>query len=227
MIPLTNFFLATHLSCLIETNWPLGVVRHRPGPEWGTWGDPQELNWFLPFIKPLSRTRTLRDPSQTQVYSKQVWLDTTFILQGSQSWGKLVVKTWRVKKELIIITILLIIITTISILNLSFKTIAPKILAHTKCINKYWKYTQIFAATKSSKIIKYWCLPKIFANTQNIGASWKFRRNPKILALHENSGGISKYWRFMKIQAEPQNIGASWKFRRNCKIHAPHNIRWN
>ncbi len=22
------------------------VVRHRPGPEWGTWGDPQELNWF-------------------------------------------------------------------------------------------------------------------------------------------------------------------------------------
>ncbi len=106
-----------------------------------------------------------------------------------------------------IITILHIIITTISILNLSLKTIAPKILAHTKCINKYWKYTQIFAATKSSKII---------------GVSWKFRRNPKILALQENSGGIPKYWRFMKIQVESQNIGASWKFRRNPKILVLH-----
>ena len=108
----------------------------------------------------------------------------------------------KARETLKIITILHIIITTTSILILSFKTIAPKILAHTKCINKYWKYTQIFAATKSSKIIKYWRLPKILANTQNIGASWKFRRNLKILALHENSGGISKYWHFMKIQAE-------------------------
>jgi hypothetical protein len=112
-------------------------VWHRPGLEWGTWGDPQELKWFLPLIKPLRRTRTLRDLAQTQVWSKQVWLDTTFISQGSRSWGKLVVETWRVKTELIIITILHIIITTISNLNLSFKTIAPKILGHTKCINKY------------------------------------------------------------------------------------------
>ena len=50
-----------------------------------------------------------------------------------------------------IITILHIIIITTSILNLGFKTFAPKILAHTKCRNRYWKYTQIFAATKSSK----------------------------------------------------------------------------
>jgi hypothetical protein len=50
---------------------------------------------------------------------------------------------------------------------------------------------------------------KIQAESQNISASRKFRRNPKILALHENSGGIPKYWRFMKIQAESQNIGAS------------------
>ncbi len=64
--------------------------------------------------------------------ANQVWLNTTFISQGSQSWGKLAVETWRVKTELIIITILYIIITTTSILNLSFKTIAPKILAHTK-----------------------------------------------------------------------------------------------
>ncbi len=80
------------------------TARHRPGPEWGTWGNPQELNWFLPLIKPLRRTRSLRDPAQTQVWSKQVWLDTTFISQGSQSWGKLAFKTWRVKTELIIIT---------------------------------------------------------------------------------------------------------------------------
>ncbi len=64
--------------------------------------------------------------------ANQVWLNTTFISQGSQSWGKLAVETWRVKTELIIITILHIIIITTSILNLGFKTIAPKILAHTK-----------------------------------------------------------------------------------------------
>ncbi len=83
--------------------------------------------------------------------ANQVWMNTTFISQGLQSWGKLAVETWRVKTELIIITKLHIIIITASILNLGFKTIAPKILTHTKCINKYWKYTQIFAATKSSK----------------------------------------------------------------------------
>ena len=39
--------------------------------------------------------------------------------------------------ELIIITILHIIIITTSILNLGFKTIAPRALAHIKCINKH------------------------------------------------------------------------------------------
>ncbi len=62
----------------------------------------------------------------------QVWLNTTFISQGSQSQGKLAVETWRVKTELIIITILHIIIITTSILNLGFQKIAPKILVHTK-----------------------------------------------------------------------------------------------
>ncbi len=71
--------------------------------------------------KPLRRTRTLRDPAQTQVWSEQVWLDTTFISQGSRSWGKLAVETWRVKTELIVITILHITITTTSILNLRLK----------------------------------------------------------------------------------------------------------
>jgi hypothetical protein len=57
--------------------------------------------------------------------------------------------------------------------------------------NKYWKYTQIFAATKSSKIIKqklskYWCLPKMLAYAQNIGAFSKY-------------SAFSKYRRFLKI----------------------------
>ncbi len=100
----------------------------------------------------------------------QVWLNTTFISQGSQSWGKLAVKTWRVKTELITITILHIIIITTSILNLGFKTkLRQKYWCTQKCINKYWKYTQIFAATKSSKTFckkpsKYWHLPKIFTH---------------------------------------------------------------
>jgi hypothetical protein len=64
--------------------------------------------------------------------ANKVWLNTTFISQGSQSWGKLAVETWRVKTELIIITILHVTTTTTSILNLGFKTIAPRILAHTK-----------------------------------------------------------------------------------------------
>ncbi len=66
--------------------------------------------------------------------ANQVWMNTTFISQGPQSGGKLAVEIWRVKTELIIITILHIIIITTSILNLGFKTIALKILAHTKCI---------------------------------------------------------------------------------------------
>jgi hypothetical protein len=94
-----NFFICK--SCQDDHNIVImPVVRHRPGPEWGTWGNPQELNWFLPLIKPLRRTRSLRDPAQTQVWSEQVWLNTTFISQGSRSWGKLAVETWRVKTEL-------------------------------------------------------------------------------------------------------------------------------
>ncbi len=175
-------------SCSAQTQTGIGHLRRPPGVE------------LIPCRpKPLRGTRTLRNPAQTQVWSEQVWLDTTFILQGSGSWGKLAVETWRVIKELIIITILHIIIPTTSILNLSFKTIAPKILAHTKCINKYWKYTQIFAATKSSKIKKYWRLPKILANTWNIGVTWNYWRISQLLASHENIGGIPEYWRFMKI----------------------------
>jgi hypothetical protein len=34
-----------------------------------------------------------RDPVQMQVWSEQVWLNTTFILQGSRLWDKLAVET--------------------------------------------------------------------------------------------------------------------------------------
>ncbi len=43
--------------------------------------------------KPLRRTRLLRNLPQTQVWREQVWLNTTFISQGSQSWDKLAVET--------------------------------------------------------------------------------------------------------------------------------------
>ncbi len=115
------------------------------------WGNPQK--WFSDSLPLLLGHVGVRAPYATRrklrYEANQVWMNTTFILQGPQSWGKLAVETWRVKT--IIITILHIIIITTSILNLGFKTFAPKILAHTKCINKYWKYTQIFAATKSGK----------------------------------------------------------------------------
>ena len=137
---------------------------------------------------PLRSTRTLCDQAQTPVWSESSVDEHNLYFARSAivGWGKLAVKTWRVKTELIIITILHIIIITTSILNLGFKTFALNILAHTKCINRYWKYTQIFAATKSSKTyckkqakliakinwaeltaksLKYWCLPQIFAYT--------------------------------------------------------------
>ncbi len=116
--------------------------------------------------------------------ANQVWMNTTFILQGPQSWGKLEVETWRVKTDLIIITIIHIIIITTSILNLGFKTIASKILAHKNCTNKYWKYTQIFAATKTKQ--------NSLQKSSDIGTFLKYLQMHKILALAQNIGGLSK-----------------------------------
>ncbi len=159
--------------------------------------------------KPLRRTRLLRDPAQTQVWSEQVWLNTTFISQGSRSWDKLAVKTQRDKTKLIIITILHIIITTTSILNLRSEQLRQKYWRIHKCINKYWKYTRIFAATKSSKII-------------NIDVRLKYQQIHKIPASHENYGGCLKFWR--KIQAEnlgaSQNLGGYTEVRCLVKIQA-------
>ncbi len=149
-----------------------------------TWGNPQKwCSDSLPFLMghlgvraPYATRRKLR------YEANQVWMNTTFISQGRQSWGKLAVETWRVKTELVIITIVHIIIITTSILNLGFKTFAPKILAHTKCINKYWKYTQIFQRQNQAKLIAktgktYWgnkTKQNLLQNHQNVGACLKY-----------------------------------------------------
>ncbi len=86
--------------------------------------------------------------------------------------------------------------------------------------NKYWKYTQIFAVTKSSKSIKYWRLMKILADIQNICVSWNYWRIPKILADVQNIGGCPKYWRVSKILADVPNIGGCPKYWRMSKILA-------
>ncbi len=54
------------------------AVQHRPGPEKGYLGNPQQWSNSLS-RKPLRRTRLLRNPAQTQVWGEQVWLNTTFI----------------------------------------------------------------------------------------------------------------------------------------------------
>ncbi len=158
-----------------------------------TWGNPQKCRCSdsLPLLlghlgvrAPYATRRKLR------YEANQVWMNTTFILQGPQSWGKLAAETWRVKTELIIITILHIIIITTSILNLGFKTFAPKILAHTKCINKYCKYTQIFAATKSSKT---YCKKQAKIYCEN-------ETGQNLLQNHQNIGACLKYFFFLLVR---------------------------
>jgi hypothetical protein len=99
------------------------------------------------------RTRTLCYHAQTPVWSESSVDEHNLYFTRSAIIGYLAVETWRVKTELIIITILHMIIITTSILNLDFKTFAPKILARTTCMNRYWKYTQIFAAKIKAKLI--------------------------------------------------------------------------
>jgi len=147
-----------HDMCSAQTQTRMGCLRKSPEVEFDSYRWLSHLGVRAPYAAQPKRRYEVN----------QVWMNTTFISQGPQSWGKLAVETWRVKTELIIITILHIIIITTSILNLGFKTIRQNIGAH-KCINKYWKYTQIFAATKTrqnlfQKIIKYWHLPKIFTH---------------------------------------------------------------
>jgi hypothetical protein len=65
--------------------------------------------------------------------ANQVWLNTTFISQGSQSWGKLAIETWRVKTELIIITILTIQYNTIPHVSVQ------NTLCKTRCSTVIWR----------------------------------------------------------------------------------------
>ncbi len=69
---------------------------------------PRSGIWFLLLIKPLRRMRTLYIYIYIYIYAarrkrkyeaNQVWMNTTFISQGPQSWGKLAVQTWRVKTD--------------------------------------------------------------------------------------------------------------------------------
>jgi hypothetical protein len=120
----------------------------------------------------------------------------------------------------------------------------PKILAHTKCIDKYC--TQIFAATKSSKThcknrqnlsqkynwaelaaksLKYWRLLKIkiLAYTQNICAHLEISAHiqniclrPKYLLTSKIFAPHLKYLRISKIYAP------HLKYLRISKIYAPH-----
>ncbi len=141
--------LLTKGFCSAQTRTGIGLL-----------GKPTGWSNSLP-SKATRRTRLLRDPAQTQVWSEQVWLDTTFISQVSWSWDKLAVETWRVKTKLIIITILHIIITTTSILHLRLKQLHQKYWCILKYINKYSKYTQIFAATKIKQIHKLFAVTQI------------------------------------------------------------------
>ena len=80
----------------------------------GSWGNPQEWIDSYRWLSHLGVRAPCATLRKRRYEANQVWLNTTFISQGSQSWGKLAVETWRVKTELIIIAILHIIISVIS-----------------------------------------------------------------------------------------------------------------
>ncbi len=179
-----------------------------------TWGNPQKwCSDSLPYLKGHYRcTRSQCYQEQTPVWSKSSVDEHNLYFARPSIIGYLAVETWRVKTVLIIITILHIIIITTSILNLDLKTFAPKILAHTTCINRYWKYTQILAAKikakliakielaeLTAKIIKYWRLPTIIIYTQNI-------------RLHQNICAHEKF--------APMKYSRPWNIRAH-EISAP------
>ncbi len=146
------------------------------------WKSPEVVFGFPAFLNgPLRRTSILCYQEQTPVWSESSVDEHNLYFARSAIIGYLAVETWRVKTELIIITILHIIIITTSILNLGFKTFAPKISAHTTCINRYWKYTQIFAAKIKANLLqktgKTYCENKTGQNllqkSLNIGACLK------------------------------------------------------
>ena len=147
-------WLSTNSCCSAQTQTRMGCLRKSPEVEFDSY------HWLshLGVRAPYAARRKHR------YEANKVWMNTTFISQPAiaKPKGLLIL-------ILIIITILHIIITTTSILNLRLKQLRQKYWRILKCINKSWKYTQIFAATKTrqnllQKIIKYWHLPKIFTH---------------------------------------------------------------
>ncbi len=127
-------------------------------------------------------------PSETPVWSKSS-VDERNLYFARSTIISLAVETWRFKTEWIIITILHIIIITASTLNLGFKTIAPKVLAHTTCINRYWNIHNI----SSKKSSKTYCKIKLAELTAKIINLLKCCRPPTIhknINLHQNVGAL-------------------------------------
>ncbi len=97
-------------------------------------------------------TRSLCYQAQTPVWSESSVDEHNLYFARSPIIGYLAVETWRVKTELIIITILHIIIITTSILNLDFKTF-KNIGAHN--MHKYILkiYTKISSKIKQNLLL--------------------------------------------------------------------------
>ena len=111
-----------------------------------------------------------------------------------------------------------IIIITASILNLGFKTIAPKILAHTTCINRY--RTEIHTNISSKKSSKTYCKIKLAELTANhkLIKCWRPPTIHKIIIYIKMSAPCAKCWR-PKCRRPMQNVGAL-KCRHLSKVSA-------
>ena len=139
--------VSNYLAYLFGT-W-LGMIRITWGksPEWFGRRPRLTKGHYRVYCQPML-------PVKLEVwYESECGLNATFYFTRSAIMG-LAVETWRVKTELIIITILHIIIITTSILNLGFKTIAPRVLAHIKCINKHWNIHNISSKNQAKLIAK-------------------------------------------------------------------------
>ena len=120
-----------------------------------TWGNPQSAcSDICSYSKRATvGVRAPMWPSETLIWSESSVDERNLYFARSTIIG-LAVETWRVKTELIIITILHIIIITTSILNLGLKTFAPKILAHTICINRYWNIHKYLAVKNQANLLQ-------------------------------------------------------------------------
>ncbi len=75
--------------CSAQTQTRMGCLRKSPEVEFDSYRWLSHLGVRAPYAARRKR----------RYKANQVWMNTTFILQGPQSWGKLGVETWRVKTE--------------------------------------------------------------------------------------------------------------------------------